>query len=314
MDIRRIRNGAILISAGVVLLLNTMDHLSWSVWFRIFSLWPMALIAIGIELLLKKTLLSFLTIISPLLFFAAILGPAFVFDSDLGITHRTGQAHHWSEELDSTLTEVRTSVRLNAGDLVISSGTDKLISAELDYFEREPIITYEASMLDSSARASIRDRERRWREWGFSKGWFHDAWDRKSWEIRLTELIPIDLTVYVGASRADIDLSDLRIRVLDLEAKASNAKLKIGNLVDEVSARIESKASKVSISLPEDMALRIENHSNLSSTSFSWLTLKETDDGYETPDFDLASRKLTLYLEGSLTKLKIGRYGPTDGI
>jgi hypothetical protein len=314
MDIRRIRNGAILISAGVVLLLNTMDHLSWSVWFRIFSLWPVALIAIGIELLLKKTRLSFLTIISPLLFFAAILGPAFVFDSDLGITHRTGQAYHWSEELDSTLTEVRTSVRLNAGDLVISSGTDKLISAELDYFEREPIITYEASMLDSSARVSIRDRERRWREWSFSKGWFHGAWDRKSWEIKLTELIPIDLTVYVKASRADIDLSDLRIRVLDLEAKASNAKLRIGNLVDEVSARIESRASKASVSLPEDMALRIENHSNLSSTSFSWFTLKETDDGYETPDFDQAPTKLTLYLEGSLTKLKISRYEPFEGI
>ncbi|MGB2805387.1 MAG: hypothetical protein WBD64_10900, partial [Candidatus Zixiibacteriota bacterium] len=108
--------------------------------------------------------------------------------------------------------------------------------------------------------------------------------------------------------------SDLRIRVLDLEAKASNAKLRIGNLVDEVSARIESKASKVSISLPEDMALRIENHSNLSSTSFSWFTLEETDDGYETPDFDQAPKKLTLYLEGSLTKLKINRYGPPEGI
>jgi hypothetical protein len=84
--------------------------------------------------------------------------------------------------------------------------------------------------------------------------------------------------------------------------------------VDEVSARIESRASKVSISLPKDMALRIENHSNLSSTSFSWFTLKETDDGYETPDFDRATHKLTLYLEGSLTKLKMNRYERSEGI
>ena len=65
MNIGRIRNGAILISAGVVLLFNTMDYLSWSVWFRIFSLWPVILVAIGIELLFKRTLLSFLTLISP---------------------------------------------------------------------------------------------------------------------------------------------------------------------------------------------------------------------------------------------------------
>jgi hypothetical protein len=314
MNIGRIRNGAILISAGVILLLNTMDYLSWSVWFRILSLWPVILVAIGIELLFKKTRLSFLTLLSPLLFFAAILGPAFVFDSYLGEISKTTRIYHFSEGLDSALTEAGVSVRLNTGDLVVSSGTGKLISTELDYFEREPIVTYEVSDLDSSAQFKVRDRERRRLEWNFSKGRFHGAWDRKNWEIKLTESIPIDLTVYVKTGDADLDLSGLKVRMLDLETRTSDARVRIGNLVDEVSARIESRASKVSISLPKDMALRIENHSNLSSTSFSWFTLKETDDGYETPDFDRATHKLTLYLEGSLTKLKMNRYERSEGI
>ncbi|UCB51894.1 MAG: hypothetical protein JSV10_07860 [Candidatus Zixiibacteriota bacterium] len=314
MNIGRIRNGAILISAGVILLLNTMDHLSWSVWFRIFSLWPVILVAIGIELLFKKTRLSFLTLISPLLFFAAILGPAFVFDSYLGVMGATSQTYHFSEDLDSTLTEASVSVRLNAGDLVISSGTGKLISTDLDYFERQPVVTYKASEPDSSAEFKLRDRERRRLEWNLHKGRFHGLWGRKNWEIRLTERIPIDLTVYVKTGDADLDLSGLQVRILDLETRTSNARVKISNLVDEVSARIESRTSKVSVSLPEDMALRIENHSNLSSTSFSWFTLEETDDGYETPNFDQAPRRLTLYLEGSLTKLKINRYESSEGI
>jgi hypothetical protein len=314
MNIGRIRNGAILISAGVVLLLNTMDYLSWSVWFRILSLWPVILVAIGIELLFKKTHLSFLTLISPLLFFAAILGPAFVFDSYLGVIGKTSQTYHFSEDLDSALTEASLAVRLNTGDLVVSSGTDKLITAELDYFDREPLVSHNASGMDSSAVLKIRDRERRGLEWNFRKGRFRGAWDRKNWEIRLTDRIPIDLTVYVKTGDADLDLSGLKLRILDLETRTSDAKVRIGNLVDEVSARIESRASKLSISLPKDMALRIENHSNLSSASFSWFTLKETDDGYETPDFDQASRKLTLYLEGSLTRLKISRHEPGEGI
>ena len=314
MNIGRIRNGAILISAGVVLLFNTMDYLSWSVWFRIFSLWPVILVAIGIELLFKRTLLSFLTLISPLLFLAAILGPAFVFDSYLGVIGKTSQTYHFSQDLDSALTEAGLSVRLNTGDLVVSSGTGKLISTELDYFEREPIVTYEISNLDSSAQLRVRDLERRRLEWNFSKGRFRGAWDRKNWEIRLTERIPIDLTVYVKTGDADLDLSGLKVRMLDLETRTSDARIRIGNLVDEVSARIESRASKVSLSLPKGMALRIKNHSNLSSASFSWFTLKETDDGYETPDFDQATRKLTLYLEGSLTRLKINRHEPSEGI
>jgi len=314
MNIGRIRNGAILIAAGVVLLLNTTGYLFWSVWLRIFSLWPIALIAIGIELLFKKTRLSFITILSPLLFLAAILGPAFFYESDLGKIYRASRAYHWSEELDSTVTEANATIRLNAGNLVVSSGTDEFISAELDYFKRRPLIIYEHTDLDGSATVKIRDRERKWFEWSFSKARFWSAWEKKRWEIRLTDLIPIDLRIYVKASQADLDFSDLKIRDFDLEAKASQVNIRIGNWVDEVTARIESKASKLSVSLPEDMGLRIVNRTNLSSTSFSWLTLKETEDGYQTPDFDQAPRKLTLYLEGSLTKLKINRYQPFEGI
>ena len=314
MNIGRMRNGAILISAGVVLLLNTTGYLFWSVWLRIFSLWPIALIAIGIELLFKKTRLSFITILSPLLFLAAILGPAFFYESDLGKIYRASQSYYWSEDLDSTLTETNATIRMNAGNLVISSGTDKLITAELDYVKRKPLIVYEHTNLDGSATVKITDRERNWFRGSLSRGWFRGAWEKKRWEIRLTDLIPINLRVYVKASQADLDFSDLNIRDFDLEAKASNVDIKIGNLVEEVTARIESKASKLSVSLPEDMGLRIENHTNLSSTSFSWLTLKETDDAYQTPDFDQAPRKLTLYLEGSLTKLKIKKYQPFEGI
>ncbi len=314
MNIGRMRNGAILISAGVVLLLNTTGHLFWSVWLRIFSLWPIALIAIGIELLFKKTRLSFITILSPILFLAAILGPAFFYESDFGKIYRASQTYDWSEDLDSALTEANATIRLNAGNLIISSGTDKLISAELDYFKRKPLTVYEHTNLDRSATVKITDRERKWFEWNLSKGRFWGAWNKKRWEIRLTDLIPVNLRVYVKASEADLDFSELKIRDLDLEAKASEVDIKIGNLVEEVTVRIESKASKLSVSLPEDMGLKIENHTNLSSISFSWLTLKEADNVYQTPNFDQAPRKLTLYLDGSITRLKINQYQPFEGI
>jgi len=314
MNIGRMRNGAILTSAGVVLLLNTTGYLFWSVWFRIFSLWPVVLIAIGIELLFKKTRFSFLSILSPLLFFAIILGPAFFPESDFGKIYQASQEYHWSQDLDSTLTEAHTTIRLNAGDLKVSSGTDKLISAELDYFKKRPLIVYEHANLDQSARVKITDRDSKWFKGSVRKGWLWGEWEEKEWEVKLTDRIPIDLRVYVKASHADFDFSELKIRDFDLEAKAADIDVKIGNLVDEITARITSRASKLSISLPDDMGLRIENHTNLSSTSFSWLTLEETDDGYQTQDFDQASQKLTLYLEGLLTKLKINKYQPIEGI
>lgn len=314
MNIGRIRNGAILISAGVVLLMNTTGSLSWSVWPRILSLWPVALIAIGIELLLRKTRLSFITVLSPLLFFAAILGPAFFWESDLGEIYRTSRSYHWSQELDSTVAEAIVTVRLYTGNLQISSGTDELISAELDYFKRRPLAISEISDPDSTVMVKITDRERRWLKWEWNRVRFWEAGDKKTWQIKLTDLVPLNLKVYLKGGDADLDLSDLMIQDFDLETKTSLADIRIGNLADDVTAKISSRASKTSIYYPEDMGLRIVNRSNLSSTSFSWLDLKEAGEGQETPDFEQADRKLTLYLEGSITKLKINKYKPFEGI
>jgi hypothetical protein len=314
MNIGRVRNGAILISAGVVLLMNTTGGLSWSVWPRILSLWPVALIAIGIELLLKKTRLAFVTLFSPLLFFAAILGPAFLWESDLGEIYRASRSYHWSAEPDSTVTKASAAVRLYAGNLEISSGTDELISADLDYSEKRPLVISKTSDLDSSATMKITDRERRWPKWDWNRGRFWEAWEKKRWEIKLTDLVPLHLNVYLKASEADMDLSQLMIEDFDLEVRTSQADIRIGNLVDDVTAKISSRASEISIYCPEDMGLRIVNRSSLSSTSLSWLNLKEAEEGQQTPNFDQADRKLTLYLEGSITKLKIKKYKPFEGI
>ena len=314
MHIARIRNGVILISAGVVLLLNTLGQLPWTVWIRIFSFWPVFLIAFGIELLFKKTRLAFLAILSPLLFLLVILGPALFFETGVGKIHRAQQVYLWSQDLDSNLTRATVTIELRSGNLKLSSGTDKLVSAELDYLERKPLVSYKHINSDSSATVEITDSERSHWGWNLNKGWSWDGWEKKDWEIRLTDRVPINLKVNTKASRTDLDLSELKINNFDLEAKASNVEIKIGDLVNDVACKISVSASKLSLSFPEDMGLKIENHAKLSTTSFSHISLKETEDGYETPDFENAPRKLTLYLDGSAIKLKIKQYQPLEGI
>ena len=315
MHIARLRNGVILISIGVVFLLNTTGHLPWMVWPRIFSLWPVALVAIGIELLFKKTSLSILAIISPLLFLAAILGPALIFKPGLNNIHPTGETYHWNQSLDSTLTKATTDLNLNAVDLRLSSGTDKLVAAELDYCDNQPLATYLHINSDSSAIIKIKDTERnRNHGWSFRHPW--SGWDEceKHWEIKLTDRIPIKFAVEAKAAKADFDLSDLMVEEFNLNANASKVTIRIGDAVDQVSCRIDANAAKLSLSFPEDMALRIIDHSKMSSTNFSHISLKEIRDGFETPDFEKSPRQLTLYLDGSAIKLTIDQYSSGKGI
>jgi len=314
MEIGRVRNGAIFISAGVVLLLNTTGYLSWTVWANILSLWPVALIAIGIELLFKKTRLSFITLLSPLLFLAAILGPAFFHGEKLGEFYNTSRAYYWSEDLDPALTRATIRVQLNAGTLNISSGADKLISAELDYFKREPLITYDYTELDSSAVVNITDNDRALIRWKVGKGWFGKGWNRKDWTITLTDQIPLSLKINAKATRGELNLSDLKLKNLELDIKASSLDLKLGGRVEEVDATIDSDASKLYLLIPEDVGLKIENHAKLSSTSFSKISIMKYDSIYQTSNFDQAPQKIRLFLGGSVTKLVVKSYPSLETI
>lgn len=314
MNIARIRDGAILLSAGVVLLLNTADYLAWSVWFKIFSLWPVALIAIGIELLFKKSRLAFVALLSPLLFFVAILGPVLFYGSDFGEMRRGSGTYHLSRDLDSAFTEMDASIRLNAGNLYVSSGRGKLISAELEYCSRKPLLVSKQEGKNQPVTFEITDKDRTWFSGRLGKRWFVRSSRKKDWEVKLTDQIPVTLNLYLKAGEADLDFSDLKVQECELDIRDSETDIKIGEMLDEVALGIRSRSSKVSLSIPEGTGLRIENHTNLSSVSFSWFTLEEKGDGYQTPGYDEASKKLTLNLEGSLTKLTIRKYEPFEGI
>jgi len=302
MKIAKIRNGVILISLGIVFLLNNLGYVPWAVWFRIFSLWPVILIAIGIEMIFRKTPLSFLTILSPLLFMAAILGPTYFQSVELTGVYRASETYRYAEDLDTSVVKVTAIVQLRAGNLEISSGTEGLISAKLDYQKRKPITTCEYSGFDSSATIEIRDRERGW------KGWSWRAWGTKDWEIKLTHRIPINLRIYTKATDGELDFSDLRVKNLNLETKAGNFDIKLGDLVDQMNGTIESDASRLHLLIPEEVGLKIENHSRLTSTSFSDLSILKFDNIYQTSNFEQAPRKVTLSLEGSVTRLVVKSY------
>lgn len=315
MRIGRIRNGVILISLGIVFLLNNMGHVPWPVWFRILSLWPVILIAIGIEKIFAKTRLSFLTILSPLLFMAAILGPAYFQKVELGKIYHASERYQYSEDLDTSLTEATAVIKLKAGNLDISScllglEDDKLVVAELNYYKRKPFVSYEYSDFDSSATLDIRDRERGWKGWTSIWG----GWAAKDWKIKLTYRIPINLRIHAKAADGELDLSDLKLKNLNLDIQAANFNIKLGDLVDEVNGRIDSDASRLSLLIPEDMGLKIENHAKLTSTSFSDISVLKHDNIYQTSNFEQALKKITLSLEGSVTRLVVKSYQSLQSI
>lgn len=302
MNIGRIRTGVIFICLGIVLLLNTLDYVSWSVWFKILSLWPVLLVAIGIELIFKKTFLSFLAILSPILMVLAILGPVYFAYGEWTRGVSWAKNYEWKIPFKEEIKTARVTVEFKAGELEVRSDTLSLINANLDYWDRKPRCDYSFSDLDSTARIRIKGGRKEWTDWVWK------GWRKHEWDIELNPNVSIELELSSKACEADLNLADLKIDKLSLILKASDLRVKFGKR-ESVKCKIDSDASHIRILIPEESGIRIVSEAKLTSTEFSGdISIYHEDETYRSVNFESAPYKITLFLEGSVSKLEVETY------
>ncbi len=76
MNPARFRWGILLILIGVLFLLNNIGTLDWWMWNDIWSLWPLILIAIGVEKIFTKTKFEVIAYLAPLALAAIVVWTA----------------------------------------------------------------------------------------------------------------------------------------------------------------------------------------------------------------------------------------------
>lgn len=303
MSASRIRNGVILLSVGIVLLLNNLGYVDWSVWESILSLWPVLLIAIGIEKIFAKTSMSFLAYLSPILLLLAILGPAYYYyqQTDRGIYE--GKTFHWEKEMTPSVKRGYAVFDFQVGKLKTSAGQDKLIQAGLDYSRKEPLCLYNYSEKDSLVKIELKDRDHLWRGW-FNPG----SKNRHEWDVFLSDKIPWDLQIENSVMNGDLDFSGIILENLSVDLDVSSLKIKLGNKARSLKAKIDSDVSRLEVFVPRDAGLNIQTRSSLSSTDFQDISVNHEKKRYWTSNFDSAPSKIDISLHGDVSSLKIIGY------
>jgi hypothetical protein len=300
MNVARIRNGVLLVCLGLVLLLNNLDYVSWSVWYKILSLWPVLLVAIGIEIIFKKTALSFLTILSPILIFLAIIGPVYFSHYEVrkpGII----QKMNWVKPVEKNIKKAYLRVDLNAGGLEIRKDSLNLVDAQLEYWRSKPECDYKFAEKDSIALIKIKEKREDW------KGWFWGGWRKRDWYLKLSDKIPFDLKVYSNAGFSDLDLADILVDDLLLELNASDCRIKLGKK-ESIKIQVDANASSLKILIPKDCGLKIESDADLTSKEFRDLSIYKEEEKYWTTNYENSPYKIDLYLDGAVSHLKIESY------
>lgn len=308
MSVGRFRTGVILLALGVVFLLHTTDVIDFGFWRTLAKLWPVLLIAIGLEKIFSATTnLKPLAFISPVLIVAVVIwaavagerGGYWIVDDDLIDFSNSSEIYTWTEEGSPTTQRLDIKLEKAGGRIVVRDGatSGSLLDGRLRYWGHRPLVDSDES--GETLTVHVEDRSS-----SISK--------RDTWILKVADRIPVRMDVDGGGARMRLDYSGIPLEELKLDAGAVDIDLTFGSLAPRVDCIIQCAAATLDITIPEDAGVSIERRSALSHFSANGLSLVESGDVMETPDFAAQPVQITLRVESGLSSLRIRRTGDAD--
>ena len=288
-----------LLGAGVLLLLNNLQIVPWSVWREIWPYWPVLLVLLGLEAIVTGRVawgtLVLLVLLLP------ILGLV-VTASDL--------AYRWNDATRSTAgpavplprqplegaTSASVEVEYGAGALDVGPLPPELAA---DTLADGRVYGHGSLRFDARSRLSNGRRILQ-----ISPGQAGNAFDLGRLDLRLTPTIPIDLEIEAGAAETTLDLETLRVPNLSIQTGASKMRIVLPAR-GETQARIEGGAAGIEVVVPPNVAARIVVDGGPNRVEIDERRFPRQGGEYRSASFDTATDRVTLRIEVGASRLVV---------
>jgi hypothetical protein len=244
----------LLIAVGVILLLNVLGILEWSVWWTIIQLWPIFLIAFGLELLIGRRSVwgSFLVVVLVICIAAGAL-----WLSQAGVV---GELATSSNEISQPLegaTEAMVVIEPGVRILHIEALPEaaNLVEGRLQLAGDEEVVQ---EFTRAGERATLQLRTTR-HDWGPYIGGFGG---QRSWDLGMSPAPRLELETDIGLGEARLDLTGLSVDDLQTNMGVGLTRVTLpaqGSFRGDVNGAV----GITTIIIPEGLEARIQVDSGL---------------------------------------------------
>jgi len=286
----------ILIGIGVLALLQNFGYLPSNFWQTVWRLWPLIFILIGVEILINQIrmpwLVSFVLALAVIgltiggLVYLAWQSPA-----------ETPAASEEAERIEQDLqgaTSARVSLDFGAGTMKIGATSgSRLLEGD---FLPGARVSYSMSGATGWLTLNV---------WENNTRFFVSPRRGNEWNLLLSNAIPLDLRVSAGASTNDLDLSDLKLTALRVEAGLSTSTIRLPRQGSYYAAHISGGLATTTVYVPEGVAARIRIEGGLSSTNVDESRFPRSGDTWVSSNYDTAANKVDLHITGGLASVTV---------
>ncbi len=264
MTLNRVFEGFTVVAIGVILLLNTTGFLPWSVWLHVLMLWPLLLVAAGLELIGKAVDAAWLRVLSSVFVLGGLLVGAFALpamgDTPGWTRHVAGSGTPFDVRvpLERGVREGGAHIEGAVGSYALSAGDD-LVSVR----GRSP---FGAPRVDTSveagrARVDVSGPEG-------PRIWVPGVRAFTRMDVTLARDVRWDLSLDSGVVDVDADLSGLQVRSLTVDSGVSQVAVRLGDVPRgkaEVPVHIRGGVANFVLRVPAGIGVRVDADAGLSN-------------------------------------------------
>jgi hypothetical protein len=289
----------VLIGLGVLLLASNIGWFSFGDLFRLLSYWPIALVAVGVDMLTSGRYR--LTVIAVAIALALVLWSA-----DVG-----GRAAGWRiggiGAAGATVSVEQPLERAAAGRVVLDLGVGQVRvdgNARAGELVSGTILTGRGETIDQSSRleggtrvVQIRTRQERF-------GGINVGGDGRRWELSLTREVPVSLSVSAGVGQTTLDLSEVRLTDISYDGGVGESTVTLP--AGSYSGTFDLGVGSSTIRIPRDAEVQVAVSSGLGRVSMP-RDLRREGDVYTSDGYAGARERITLRVNGGVGAITVDR-------
>ena len=277
----------ILIGLGVAFLLANLGYLPPISIRAIADVWPVVLILVGIEVLLGRR--------QPLLglglqLVVLALAVAIVASQSAGLL--TSAAATTSSETVARDGATALALDGQGGDISITGGASALVETRSTGGE----VRVTSDREGGTARVEVKPRHELVLP-------FQGL--RTDLDVALASDVPASIKLDIGAGNVRLDLRDLRITAVDIDAGAGDISITLPTPQGEVAVKVDAGAADVTIEVPSGVEARVTVAGGVVTLESTNSRLVVSDRVAETAGYAAASSRVTVRIDGGAASVHI---------
>ncbi len=299
--------GLLLVCVGSAYLSASLGYINYNQINQLWFWWPLILVFIGFDLLLKRFKYGWVGMIAlTLLAGLAVYDISFAPKSYINPSNRyTNVSREVKEskliiEKDENAKTAEIVVKTGVVEFNISGSNSNLIDGNL--LSNFAELTSKNNLLDNVQKIELSTES-------FMRPmmmWFGGN-IKNNLTLSFNDKLPILLKIESGASKLDFDLSKYIISGVDINSGASKIDLTLGDkVIDGAKILVDSGASTINISVPKKVGVRIKSETGLVTKNYEGFTLN--GDYYENEAYKSADKKIEIELRAGASTLNVSEY------